>query len=149
MALIKWNPMFPFDDMDNMFSDMLPSRMLKGMQGFMPAVDVYETKKDVMVEMSVPHIDPDHVDISIENNVLHIKGTTEKKTEVEDKDYYRREIRSGSFYRTIPLPTAVIGDKASAVHEDGVLKISIPKAQPKEVGAVKIKVEKKSKNNKK
>lgn len=126
MSLIKWSPNLPFEDFDSMFEGMMPS-MMKGLQGFMPAVDVYETKKDVMVELSVPHIDPEKVDISIENNVLHVKGSTEKKTEVEDKDYYRREIRSGSFYRTIPMPTAVIGDKASAIHEDGVLKISIPK----------------------
>ena len=115
--------MFPFDEFDKMF---------EGMQGFAPAADVYETKNDVIVEMSVPHIDPEKVDISIENNVLHVKGSTEKKTEVEEKDYFRREIRSGSFYRTIPLPTAVIGEKASAVHEEGVLKISVPKAVPGE-----------------
>lgn len=142
MSLIKWSPMFPFEDFDRMFENM---------QGFMPAVDVYETKKDVMVELSVPHIDPEKVDISIDNNVLHIKGTTEKKTEVEDKDYYRREIRSGSFYRTIPLPTAVIGDKASAVHEDGVLKVSIPKVvegEPKKPIKVKV-VKNDKKHNKK
>jgi HSP20 family protein len=101
--------------------------LLTGLQGFMPAADVYETKTEVIVEMSVPHIDPEKVNISIENNVLHVKGSTEKKTEVDDKDYYRREIRSGSFYRTIPMPTAVVGDKASVVHQEGVLKISIPK----------------------
>lgn len=132
MSLIKWTPMFPFDDMEKMF---------EGMQGFAPAADVYETKTDVIAELSLPHIDPKDVDISIENNVLHVKGSTEKKTEVEDKDYFRREIRTGSFYRTIPLPTAVIGDKASAVHEEGVLKISIPKAVPGEAKKpIKIKV---------
>lgn len=132
MSLIKWTPMFPFDDMEKMF---------EGMQGFAPAVDIYETKTDVIAELSIPHIDPEKVDISIENNVLHVKGSTEKKTEVEEKDYFRREIRSGSFYRTIPLPTAVIGDKASAVHQEGVLKISIPKAVPGEAKkSIKIKV---------
>ncbi len=143
--------MFPFEDFDAMFEDMMPSRFMKGMQGFVPAVDVYETKKEVMVELSVPHIDPEKVDISIENNVLHVKGSTEKKMEVEDKDYYRREIRSGSFYRTIPLPTAVVGDKASAVHEDGVLKISVPKVvegEPKKPIKVKV-VKSEKKHNKK
>lgn len=144
MAIVKWSPMFPFDEFDNMFEGMLPSRMMKDMQGFMPAVDVYETKKEVIVEMSVPHIDADKVDISIENNILHVKGSTEKKSEVEDKNYYRREIRAGSFYRTVPLPTTVIGEKASAVHEDGVLKISIPKTEPKQATGIKIKVEKKN-----
>jgi len=124
--------MFPFEEFDSMF---------KGMQNFAPAADVYETKKDVIVEMSVPHIDAEKMEISIENNVLHVKGSTEKKTEVDDKNYYRREIRSGSFYRAIPLPSAVIGDKASAVHEEGVLKITIPKVTEGETKKpIKVKV---------
>ncbi len=135
--------MFPWgDDFDKMFEDMLPSRMSDGMKGFMPAVDVYETKKDVMVEMSVAHIDPEKVDISIKNNVLHVKGSTEKRSEVEDKNYFRREIRSGSFYRTIPLPTEVIPEKTTAIHEDGVLRIAMPKAK-KNVGTeIKVQVKK-------
>lgn len=145
MAIIKWTPMFPWDDMDKMFEGMMPSRMMDGMKGFMPAVDVYETKKDVIVEMPTPHIDPEKVDLSIKDNVLHIKGSTQKKSEVEDKNYYHREIRAGSFYRTIPLPTEVVADKTSAVHEDGVLKISIPKAHKKESHQIKIQVKKKGK----
>lgn len=148
MALIKWNPMFPWDEFDKMFEDMMPSRMRGGMEGFMPAVDVYETKTDVMVEMPVAHIDPEKVDIQIKDNILHIKGSTEKKSEVEDKNYYRREIRSGSFYRAIPLPTEVVAEKTSAVHEEGVLKIALPKAKAKEEKAIKVQV-KKGKNAKK
>lgn len=139
--------MFPFDDMDSVFNEMMPSRLMKGLPGFMPAVDIYETKSDVIVEMSVPHIDADKVDLSIENNLLHMKGSTEKKSEVDDKNYYRREIRTGSFYRTIALPTDVLGEKASAVHENGVLRVTIPKANPKETAPVKIKVEKKTNHN--
>ena len=55
---------------------------------------------------------------------------------MEDKNYYRKEIRRGSFYRSVPLPTKVDGDKASAVTEDGILKITIPKSpevQPKSI----------------
>jgi len=138
--------MFPFEDFDKFFEDMMPSK--KGMAGFMPAVDIYEDKKNVIVEMPVPHIDPDKVDIAIVDNVLVVKGTTQKKSEVEDKNYYRREISAGSFHRSIPLPKTVVAEKTSAVHEDGVLKISMPKKDEKKEKKVKVQVKKKPKKKK-
>jgi len=124
--LIRWNPFFDGFDDDWSF----PSLSLNTKHGqFMPAVDVYEEKENIIVETQLAGIDPEKVDISIENDVLCIKGESEKKSEVEDKNYYRKEIRSGSFYRSIPLPAHVMGDKASAEAKDGVLRISIPKAE--------------------
>jgi len=142
MSLIKWTPFFPeFEDMDKNFESMLPS--VQGNQfGFTPAVDMYEDKDNVVVETQLGGIDPDKVDISIENNVLTLKGESEKKSEVEEKNYYRKEIRRGSFYRSIPLPTKVDGDKASAVSEGGLLKISIPKAAETKPRTIKIQTKK-------
>lgn len=143
--LIKWTPFLePFEDMDKMFSDFMPS--LRGSQaGFVPAVDMYEDKNNVVVETQLAGIDPEKVDIAIENDVLIIRGKGEKKSEVEEKNYYRKEIRGGSFYRSIPLPTHVIGDKASASASDGVLKITIPKAPEAKPKTIKIRTSKKSK----
>ena len=139
--LIKWTPFLePFEDMDKMFSDFSPMR---GMQGFVPAVDIYQDKNSVIVEAQLAGIEPEKVDISIENDVLIIKGESEKKSEVEDKNYYRKEIKSGSFYRSIPLPAHVNGDKASAEAKDGVLKIVVPKALETKPKTIKIKTEKK------
>ncbi len=140
--LIKWTPFLePFEDMDKMFTEMLPA--VRGQAGFMPAVDVYEDKNNVIVETQLAGVDPEKVDISIENDVLIVKGESEKKSEVEEKNYYRKEIRRGSFYRSVPLPTHVLGDKASAMAEGGVLKISIPKAPETKAKAIKIKTKKK------
>ncbi len=138
MSLIKWTPFLPeFDDMDKMMESMLPA--VRGNQfGFTPAVDMYEDKDNIIVETQLGGIDPEKVDVSIENNVLTIKGESQKKSEVEDKNYYRKEIRSGSFYRSIPLPTKVDGEKASAINEDGILKISIPKAPEVKPKTIKI-----------
>jgi len=108
----------------------------------MPAVDVYEDGDNVIVETQLAGIDPEKVDISIENDVLCIKGESEKKSEVEDKSYYRKEIRSGSFYRSIPLPMHVQGDKAAAEAKDGVLKISVPKAEEVKPRKINIKTSK-------
>ena len=141
MALIKWSP-FPeeFGDMDKMFSDFMPTRGRR--QNFMPAVDMYEDKDNVIVETQLAGIDPEKVNISIENDVLSIKGESERQSEVEEKNYYRKEIRRGGFYRSVPLPTHVLGDKAVASAEDGVLKISIPKAPEAKPRTIKIKTKK-------
>lgn len=143
MSLIKWTPFLSeFDDMDKMMESMLPT--VRGNQfGFTPAVDMYEDKDNIIVETQLGGIDPEKVDISIENNVLTIKGESEKKSEVEDKNYYRKEIRRGAFYRSIPLPTKVDGDAASAVNEDGVLKITVPKATEVKPKTIKIQNKKK------
>ena len=143
MSLIKWTPFLSeFDDMDKMMESMLPA--VRGNQfGYTPAVDMYEDKDNIIVETQLGGIDPEKVDISIENNVLTIKGESEKKSEVEDKNYYRKEIRRGSFYRSIPLPTKVDGEKAQAVNEDGMLKITVPKAAEVKPKTIKIQSSKK------
>lgn len=143
MSLIKWTPFLSeFDDMDKVMESMLPA--VRGNQfGYTPAVDMYEDKDNIIIETQLGGIDSEKVDISIENNVLSIKGESEKKSEVEDKNYYRKEIRRGSFYRSIPLPTKVDGDKATAVNEDGILKITIPKASEIKPKTIKIQTSKK------
>ncbi len=134
--LIRWNPFFDGFEDDWGF----PSLSLSSKQGsFMPAVDVYEDGGNVIVETQLAGIDPEKVDISIENDVLCIKGESEKKSEVDDNNYYRKEIRSGSFYRSIPLPVHVQGDGASAEAKDGVLKIFVPKAEEAKPKKIQIK----------
>lgn len=138
MSLVRWTPFLePFEEMDKMLSEY--PAMRRNQTGFTPAVDMYEDEKNVIVETQLAGIDPDKVDIVIENDVLCIKGESEKKSEVDDKNYYRKEIRRGSFYRSISLPAHVDGDKAKAVATDGVLKISIPKASAVKPKTIKIK----------
>lgn len=121
-----------FDDMDRAFDSLL----MPAQRGFVPALDVYQTAADVVVETTLPGMNPKDVNVSIENDVLTIEGSMEKKTEVDEKDYYRKEIHSGSFHRAVALPSSVKGDDAKATYENGVLKIVIPKREevkPKKV----------------
>ncbi len=137
MSLIKWTQFFDdFDDIDKNFNNLSP--MLRGGDSFIPAVDMYEDKDSVIIETQLAGIDPDKVEISIENDTLCVRGLSEKKSEVDEKNYYRKEIRRGSFYRSIALPTHVLGDQAKAVAEDGVLKITIPKAPETKSKTIKI-----------
>ena len=121
--------------LDRFFDDALIA------DGFAPAIDVYQDKDNVIVEAAITGIKPEDVEVTVENDVLTISGATEDKTEVKREDYYRKEIRSGSFSRSVILPMRVKGDAAEAHYESGVLKIVIPKAEevkPKKI-AVKVK----------
>ncbi|OQA35394.1 MAG: Spore protein SP21 [Parcubacteria group bacterium ADurb.Bin326] len=141
MALIKWTP-FPlidsFDEMEKAFENWPVVS-----NSFTPALDVYEEKDNVVVEVPLAGIDPEKLDVSIENNVLTIKGENEKKSEVEDKNYYRKEVRWGSFYRSVALPTKVNGDGAEANYDQGVLTIRVPKAEEVKPKTIKIATSKK------
>jgi len=108
---------------------------------FVPSADVYQDKDNVIVEMDIPGIDIEKLDISVENDVLTVSGSKEEKKEVKREDYYRKEIRSGSFSRSVILPMTVKGQEAEAEFKKGILKIRLPKAEevkPKKI-AVKVK----------
>lgn len=131
-GLMQWSPMW---DMGKFFEEGAWEGSV-----FIPAVDVRQDKEDVVIETSLPGIDHDKVDISIENDVLTISGKTEEKKEVKREDYYRKEIREGSFSRSVILPMAVKADAAEAEYEKGVLKITIPKAEEAKPKKISIKV---------
>lgn len=141
MAIIKWTPMLePWEEVDKAWDNMLAWPKA---ETFVPAINVYQTQDNVVVETSLAGVDPAKVEISIENDVLTIKGAAEKKSEVEEKNYYRKEIRAGSFYRAVALPTHVVGDKAQATFDKGLLMVKIPKATAGKARSIKVKVTKK------
>lgn len=132
MQLVPYRSLWP--DLDDFFggSDLM---------NFTPAVNVAEDKDHVIVETPLAGIDPSRVEIEIEDNVLKISGSTESKSEVDDKDkhYYRKEIRAGSFYRAVALPKAVDGTKAEANYRQGILKITVPKKEEAKPRSIKVK----------
>ena len=151
MSIIKWSPLSPFFDqqpfeaMEKFFEEMRTNGMpvAHGENGLIPAVDMYETDEAVLVEMPMPGIEAKKLDISIENGILSVKGTNERKTEVDEKNYYRKEVRYGSVFRQIALPAKVLANKTEAVYEQGILKLTIPKTG-EEGGAVKVQIKDKS-----
>lgn len=152
MQITRWSPFmdpFNFDkEFEKFFKEMAPARTgQNSLQA--PSMNMFQKGKDIKVEMSMPGIDLNNVTVEIdEQNVLTVKGSNKKKTEVEDKDYYRKEIREGSFYRSIQLPVNVDGDKAEAEYEDGMLMISVPMEAKKKSTAIKIKKKKKLQSGK-
>jgi HSP20 family protein len=93
------------------------------------AVDMYQTDDKVVIKASVPGVKAEDVQISVTGDMLTIKGETKEKSEVKEKAYHIREQRWGAFERSVSLPTAVVSEKAKAEFEDGVLIVTLPKAE--------------------
>jgi len=112
---------------DNFFQGFDVSPFEGRMGSFAPKVDVAESDKEIKITAELPGMDEKDIDVSLQNDILTIKG--EKKEEKEDKgkDYYRMERSYGSFSRTIPLPIEVDTDKIEATFKKGVLNITLPK----------------------
>ncbi len=134
--LIRWEPMRDMvtlrDAMDHLFDEAFtrPWGPADGGVGMgMPAVDMYQTDDEVVVKLAVPGMKPEDVQISVTGDTLSIKGETKEESDAKEKAYHIRERRWGSFERTITLPTAVKSDKAHAEFENGVLSVSLPKAE--------------------
>lgn len=140
MAIIRWRPwgFEPFADWDKLFEETLPA-----VKSFAPALDVYEKDNNIIVETPLAGVNPDDVKISIDNDVLIIEGETKKKSEVDEKNYYRKEVRYGSFHRSVALPASVEREKAKAEYEDGLLRVVVPKVVKVPSKAIKVQVKKK------
>jgi HSP20 family protein len=107
---------------------------------WLPAVDVAETKNEIVVSVEIPGMDPKEFDISLREGALTIQGE-KKQDRAEEENYHLTERRYGTFSRSIPLPQEVEGDKIISSYKDGVLKIALPKSEEAEKKAIKIKVE--------
>lgn len=114
----------------------------RGMSAWVPASDVYQDKDNVYVDMEAPGIDADRLELTVENDVLVVEYKEEKKIEVDEKNYYRKEMRSRSFHRSVPLPASVNGDDAKASYTNGILKVVIPKREEVKPKTVKVVVKK-------
>lgn len=131
--LIRFEPMREMitlrEAMDRLFNDAFtPSLSATG--GWQaPAVDLYQTDDEVVVKAALPGMKSDDVQISVTGDMLTIKGEFKQAEEKKEKAYSLREQRFGAFERTFGLPTAVVADKARADFENGILTITLPKAE--------------------
>src|SRR6266511_4413920 len=121
-TLTRWDP----------FQDMLSLREAMNQlmeKSFVPALDLSETAEGYLVEAALPGLKPEDVEITVENNVLTIKGETHQEVDDKQRNFHRVERRFRSFQRTIGLPTTVKADQIQASLTNGVLRLEIPKAE--------------------
>ena len=101
-----------------------------------PAVDIYETEHELVVKADLPDVNPQDLDIRVENNILTIRGERKFENKVKEENYLRVESAYGSFSRSFSLANSVKLDAIKADYQNGVLTLSIPKreeAKPKQI----------------
>ena len=141
MTLIRYSGgVDPFQEMEQMMKQFWPMTSGQMPKAFVPAVDMYEADGAIVVELPLAGIDPSDVSVSVEKGVLTLQGESKHEHEMDDKNYYRKEVRSGSFFRQIALPVSVNEDAVTAVFTDGVLKVTAPKATPNIAKKIDVKV---------
>lgn len=143
MAIRRWEDPFAElrETVDRLIDESFrPLRMLRGYEEIAPfPIDVYQTEDEVVVKASLPGVDIQDVDISITGDVLTIKGEMKEEKEVKEENFILKEMRRGSFSRSINLPPNLEPDKAEAEFEKGILTIRIPRREKPKTIKVKTK----------
>ena len=127
-------------EMDDLFDSFFKGldRPFAGYKAW-PAIDIAEEDNAILVKAEVPGCKADDIDISVYGNTLTINGEKKHEEEKKEKGYYHVESSYGSFRREIALPTDVDSSKIDAVCKDGVLSITLPKAETAKAVKVKVK----------
>jgi HSP20 family protein len=147
MAITRWDPFREVAALQNRLNSVFRDFNETGegaltTASFVPAVDVYEDEKKVVLKLEVPGVEQKDLDVSVENHTLTVKGERKFEKEEKEENFHRIERRYGSFYRAFTLPSTVDTENVAASYNAGVLKLELtkkPEAQPKQI---KVSVEK-------
>jgi HSP20 family protein len=142
MALRRWEPFRELRQMQDNMDRLWRSIGFGGGDGEVEdwaiPLDVAQEGDNIVVKASLPGVKPEDIDVSIENDVLVIKGHSREERERREGDYLMRERRSGSFHRALRLPDTVDFDQAQPHYENGVLSIAFSKVESKKARRLKI-----------
>jgi len=148
----QWSDFRKFEDMMNrMFEEFwgrptTSRRLLSSGEGGAvvpaeqrePSIDVMESDSEITAKAEMPGIDKKDININVTEDRLEISAETKKEEKKEEKGYIYREMRSGSYYRSVPLPSPVDPENTKASYKDGVLEIKMPKTEVKKKTPVKV-----------
>jgi len=141
-SLIRWDPfdsLEPFDALDRAFGATMRPLWRRGALALDTAMDMYETGDEVILELAVPGVKPEDVEISVVGDTVTIRGEIKADDRVDDNRYLIRERRHGKFSRRVSLPGLVQADKATAEFKNGVLTVSLPKAEAVRAKTIQVK----------
>ncbi len=148
--VVRWEPFSEMVSLRDAVNRLFEDSFIKpdgwplsyeGGMGNIP-VDVVETKDNVIVKVSAPGMKPEDIDISVVGDTLTLKGQMKAEKQFEEGNYIRRERRLGSFQRTLSLPSSVIADRANADFENGILTLTLPKADEAKPKSIKVNLKK-------
>jgi HSP20 family protein len=140
MAITRWDPFREVVALQNrvnsLFRDMNEGDEPVTAASFVPAVDVYEDGKKLVLKLEVPGIEEKDLDVRVEDHTLTVKGERKFEAEEKEENFHRIERRYGSFFRAFTLPSSVNTENIAASYNQGVLRLELkkkPEAQPKQI----------------
>ena len=149
MAIVRWEPfrdlMTTQREFDRLFREAFAPALAEGevsTRTWAPPVDIYENGDNLVLKAELPGINPDDVEIRVEDNTLYLKGERRFEKEVKEQNFHRVERSYGTFTRTFSLPNSVDADKVSANYQDGVLTLTMPKKEEAKPKTIKVNVSK-------
>lgn len=149
MTLVRYNPNRGYLSMQDTMNSLVNALFNTEFSGtenesgeFTPRMDMKETEDAYMVKLTMPGIEKENIDLSISDGVLTIKGETTEEAENEDEKatWLVREHKHYSYYRSVRLPSEVVADKAEAEYKNGVLKLTLPKAEEVKPKSIPVKI---------
>ncbi|AEB10791.1 Hsp20/alpha crystallin family protein [Marinithermus hydrothermalis] len=136
-----WDPFNLIDEVNRLFDEAFGEPMRAGtLAGYAAPADLYETDEALILEMAVPGINPDDIEVSIEGNKLMIRGEAGPASDASVRRYYLQELAHGSFARAFTLPVEINADEAKAEFKNGILKLTLPKVAEARAKRVPIQV---------
>ena len=123
--------------MDRMFDEVWTPTIWHERRHAFP-VDLSETDDAVVAKAALPGVNPDEVEVSVNEDLLTIKAEAKHEEKDERERYLHRELTYGAFSRTVQLPTSVDSEKATAEYEGGVLTITLPKLEGQRARTIKV-----------
>lgn len=145
--LVRWEPFRELVSLREAMNRLLEESMVRPWGALPrwaegPAVDMYETDDSVVVKATLPGVKPEDVEISVTGDTVTLRGEVKREERIREENYIRRERFYGSFCRSLLLPTQVVADDAEAVFENGVLTLTLPKAEEAKLKTIKVKAKK-------
>jgi HSP20 family protein len=133
MALIRYQPFREFDalqkEMNRLFDSLIPASEANSAYAFIPSAELEEAGDAIHLRLELPGIDPKELDVQVTTNSVSITGERRSENKTTENGVTRSEFRYGRFQRVIPLPARVQNNETTADYKDGILHLTIPKAE--------------------
>ncbi|PMB02632.1 molecular chaperone [Fischerella thermalis CCMEE 5273] len=144
MSLIRWQPFQEIEnlqqDMNRLFDRLMTRDGERIGTNFIPAAEMQETSDAIHLKLEIPGMDAKDIDVQVSAEAVSISGERKEETKTEEKGMTRTEFRYGKFQRVIPLPARIENTNVKAEYKNGILQLTLPKAEEEKNKVVKVNI---------